>query len=93
MMKFLALGALFCCCLALTNSQDPECPLTNCLPGWRAGCLITAVDCQCFCVKNENPCQFIVRNFQGSCASNQFIDCNPDVSPCLCRCAPKLDTE
>ncbi|KAL3195448.1 hypothetical protein MRX96_045671, partial [Rhipicephalus microplus] len=65
---------------------DPECPLINCVSGWNAGCLITKDQCQCFCVEKESPCEFIAENFQSSCTPDQFIDCNPDVSPCMCRC-------
>uniref|UniRef100_A0A6M2CH98 Putative conserved secreted protein midgut overexpressed n=1 Tax=Rhipicephalus microplus TaxID=6941 RepID=A0A6M2CH98_RHIMP len=87
--RLLSVGLLVLAMLTVVAS-DPECPLINCVAGSRVGCLITKERCRCFCVQEQDPCQYVKLNYGSTCAPNERISCTLDDNTCKCQCGKFL---
>ncbi|KAL3195449.1 hypothetical protein MRX96_045672 [Rhipicephalus microplus] len=88
--RLLSVGLLVLAMLTVVAS-DPECPLINCVAGSRVGCLITKERCRCFCVQDQDPCQYVKLNYGSTCAPNERISCTLDDNTCKCQCVGQLN--
>ncbi|KAK8786264.1 hypothetical protein V5799_023964 [Amblyomma americanum] len=86
-MKFLAIGVLVYVLLTQVARADPVCPGLYCKPGSKVGCYITAEECRCFCVEDQDPCDYVRESFPSACRAPEALQCYTEAfAPCKCRC-------
>ncbi|KAK8786261.1 hypothetical protein V5799_023961 [Amblyomma americanum] len=86
-MKLLAFGVLMCAFLA-EAAEDPACPALFCQLDAKVGCYLTADQCRCFCVTDEEPCFYLRDKFSPECHAPDGLHCSAEFGSCKCRCGP-----